>query len=530
MKGFLFLVLALAFCLILNAQIHEPEQRDMSQERYMTMLIDSLQIAESEQDTFNLIRYASVLVTEFQRIRIRKEAVKYLNIALQYASASSQRNLYYEVCNRAGMLVYSFKQNDLSDSISVDEYLHWCDSSLVWHQRVVQAKESTPGAKGWAYRAMMQVVFTIYLQTKDPHLINEVDELYEQGMKLSENIDDPELPFYLMNRYSTFLNFTNQLDRAAEILTAMGNDPHKQRPAVMSSYFFNLATNIALKNDLDTIVTLYKLQNHARLKKDVTALNKEVLNADKKYEVTKTKGILEDAEVELAQSKSRMLLMGVGTLIFLMAMLYFFQLNKKNKKLSQRNEILLKEQNHRVKNNLQMISSLLSLQSQKLISTDAKVALYESQGRINSVALLHRMLYEGKELGVVDIKNYLDTLIKEISYTSPRKMTMNLNVVQHVEISIEKATSLGLIVNELVTNSLKHVEEHIDLKIGLSITREQEEISIDYRDNGNGFDPETWHTSNSFGHQLIHLQSEQLRGRFEVISRPGFQYSLQVTS
>ncbi len=216
--------------------------------------------------------------------------------------------------------------------------------------------------------------------------------------------------------------------------------------------------------------------------------------------------------------------------VAMILLILFYRLYKSNYKLGKRNELLLKEQNHRVKNNLQMINSLLSLQSQKLLSTDAKDALNESQFRINSVALLHRMLYEGENLGEVNALEYLSSLTEEVRYAVHRSLKLDLHVTENLQLAIEKATSLGLIVNELMTNSIKHVGESTNLEILLTLKEENKGLMLTYSDNGEGISEEAWNNSQSFGNQLIRIQSEQLRGKYAIRNKKGFEYELKISA
>lgn len=258
-----------------------------------------------------------------------------------------------------------------------------------------------------------------------------------------------------------------------------------------------------------------------------------------KLEVSKqeSKRVLEERNEQISFQESqlqqeRTIRLGIITaaLALLITSFVFYFLYRQNLKLKKRNELLLKEQNHRVKNNLQMISSLLSLQSQKLLSTDVKEALTDSQTRINSVALLHRMLYEGDELGKVDLKIYLTSLTEEIKYASPREVEIKLDIAE-LTMTVEKATSIGLIINELITNSIKHVTDDISLRIELLLKYKSENIiTLHYNDNGQGVDQDIWNRSQSFGNQLIRIQSEQLRGTYNITSINGFNYSLSLST
>lgn len=234
-----------------------------------------------------------------------------------------------------------------------------------------------------------------------------------------------------------------------------------------------------------------------------------------------------DQQVVINQNQKRMnLILMVAGLIILIVAAVLLVLFRSNFKLRKYNELLLKEQNHRVKNNLQMISSLLTLQAHGTHSNDAQQVLNESQSRINSVSLLHRMLYEGDNLEQVKLKEYCKSLVEEIIYASPRKLTTDLDIDEDLSLSVEKATSLGLIVNELITNSIKHVSSETHLTVLLSIHKQDRSLNFTYKDNSVSFNPETWENANSFGNQLIILQSEQLRGAFEVTYQNGFQYKL----
>ncbi|MBN8577582.1 MAG: tetratricopeptide repeat protein [Cytophagales bacterium] len=294
-------------------------------------------------------------------------------------------------------------------------------------------------------------------------------------------------------------------------------------------------TNFPALIQLDTVMGDYKhafntyVIYHDVYKKYLDeAKQKELLQLDKKFETAKKDQELTLKDNQILQRERFIFWISMFILGVLLLSLYLFYLLKKNKKLSQRNELLLREQNHRVKNNLQMISSLLSLQSQKLQTSDAKEVLEDSQGRISSVALLHRMLYEGEQVGQIEVSGYLKTLTEEIKYAAGREMEITLSLPDRLELKVEQVTSLGLIVNELCVNSIKHVDRNVLLHLRLRIESFAMKLNLNYSDNGTGVTRETWMSSNSFGNQLIQLQSRQLRGEFVVSNENGFMFSLQV--
>lgn len=186
-------------------------------------------------------------------------------------------------------------------------------------------------------------------------------------------------------------------------------------------------------------------------------------------------------------------------------------------------EFLIKEIHHRVKNNLQIISSMLSLQSDVIESKAAKEVLQESRLRINSMSLIHQMLYNKSNMTDISISEYLKALLSQIekSYTLNNcKITTQLNC-DNVSIDLDTAIPLGLIVNELVTNSLKHAfKNSSEGTITVEFKKSESNFTLIVQDNGSGFDVKN-HNSGSLGMELIHLLVEQLNGAITFTNNNG---------
>lgn len=121
-------------------------------------------------------------------------------------------------------------------------------------------------------------------------------------------------------------------------------------------------------------------------------------------------------------------------------------------------EVLLSEIHHRVKNNLQIIDSLMGMQSEKVDNDQALAAFQESQNRVRSIAMIHQILYESHDFSKVEIKSVVRSLVDNLiqSY-GVDSMQVNVNLdVGNVQLPIDKSVPLGLIINELVSNTLKH--------------------------------------------------------------------------
>ena len=185
---------------------------------------------------------------------------------------------------------------------------------------------------------------------------------------------------------------------------------------------------------------------------------------------------------------------------------------KELEKTVKEKELLIKETYHRVKNNLMIISSLLSLQSRYLKDKRALELFKESENRARSMALIHERLYRSSNLKEIDIAEYLQTVASGIfnSYAIPG-IKLNLDL-DKVKMDVELAIPIGLIVNELVTNSLKHAfPEGAEGEVNLKLKSLNDEILLEVSDNGVGFpDSLDWQKTSSLGLQLVKSLSDQM--------------------
>lgn len=184
-------------------------------------------------------------------------------------------------------------------------------------------------------------------------------------------------------------------------------------------------------------------------------------------------------------------------------------------------EILLKEVHHRVKNNMQIISSLLSLQSGYLKDPEARSALKECQNRIYSMALVHDKLYREKDLASIDFGDYAEKLLVhlfQVHIPSSEGVTFSVRV-DVPALTVDMAIPLGLILTELVSNSLQHAfspGQGGSLKV--SLLPEGENLVLEVRDDGRGYQLES---GSRFGLEIVRLLSAQLGGKFNITGLNG---------
>jgi two-component sensor histidine kinase len=192
-------------------------------------------------------------------------------------------------------------------------------------------------------------------------------------------------------------------------------------------------------------------------------------------------------------------------------------------------EVLIQEVHHRVKNNLQDVSSLLGLQSRKASDAFASELLLESQGRVRTMALIHQKLYASSDLGRVDFRDYLQTLLKNLfdSYrVYPGTITLEADVAQ-AWLDIDTAVPCGLIVNEVVSNALKHAFP--DGRKGCIRVRlanlDDQTLRLAVEDDGVGLPPGLdYRRTESLGLQLAVTLTHQLSGVIAVDSTHGVAF------
>lgn len=195
-------------------------------------------------------------------------------------------------------------------------------------------------------------------------------------------------------------------------------------------------------------------------------------------------------------------------------------------------EVLLKEVHHRVKNNLQIISSLLSLQSETIDDLTAKEKYQESIGRIKSMSIIHELLYRSKNLSTIKIKDYLNELVSYISQTYNVKGEIKVDLVFDLNkesIDIHKAIPCGIIINELISNAFKYAfpsEKKGTVVIEFTGTGKRH-YKLKVSDNGIGI-PKNIDLINpdTLGMQLISSLVDQLDGKIKVDSENGTTFTI----
>jgi two-component sensor histidine kinase len=204
--------------------------------------------------------------------------------------------------------------------------------------------------------------------------------------------------------------------------------------------------------------------------------------------------------------------------------------NEENLKNSlKEKEALLKEIHHRVKNNMQVISSLVSLQSTQSQDPVVREVLRDVSYRVRSMAMVHEKLYQATDLARIDFSKYIESLLSYLWHAYGKEAS-GIRLVKELEtvlLPVDKAIPLGLILNELVNNALKHAyPEEKKGEVTVSLKKNKEKgLILTVRDYGRGLPPGfDWRETESLGLRLLQMLSSQLSAVVEVKSNNGSEF------
>jgi len=268
--------------------------------------------------------------------------------------------------------------------------------------------------------------------------------------------------------------------------------------------------------------------------------DQRMLETIKKYELDIKEAQLKAQDAVIQQKKIEQILYVTGLLLLtglvLVLLFYYRQKQASNRMLAEKNdiigkalqekEVLLKEIHHRVKNNLQVISSLLNLQSKNIIDENALAAIRDGRDRVKSMALIHQNLYRDDDLTSVDVRDYIDKLTQSLFYSyNINKDRVHLTThIDELQLDVDVVVPLGLILNELISNALKYAFEQVEQggMLRVSLTREFDQLVLQVQDNGKGL-PESWNMDKpaSMGYQLIKSLTQKLKATISIEGNNG---------
>lgn len=371
-------------------------------------------------------------------------------------------------------------------------------------------------------RAIINLIF--YTNNSPEHSSSRNIKLIEDFLMRAEDKDLPLLKQDLYHVLSAQYEESGNTKKALEAL--------KTYSAIFSQNILNLQ-----QQALNEAQEKFEAEKHLRI----------ISEQKNNLELAKEEKLIEQGMRKAKEAESRnYFLLSIALLLVLAVVIYLIfkskkqnqylklqeeKTNKANMQLEaalQEKELLLKEIHHRVKNNLQIVVGLLELQSNRVDAEPVKKALLESISRVRSMSLVHQKLYMGNDLGKVDVKDYISSLIREIEFSN-NKGTHKLGkelVFPELVFDIDTIIPVGLIITELLTNSFKYAfsQNGPFLSIEIQFVENGKYLLI-YQDNGPGL-PENFEIakSRSLGMRLVQQLSRQLNGEIKYIYENGAKF------
>lgn len=273
----------------------------------------------------------------------------------------------------------------------------------------------------------------------------------------------------------------------------------------------------------------------------IAELEKKYENEQKERLLAELKTQNQEAEIKAKrQWLQQLVLIAVLVIIIILAVAFYNRAQAKkanNEVLRAKNEIiekalkdkeyLFREVHHRVKNNLQFISSLLNLQSRHITDPKALGILNDARNRVKSMALVHQKLYQEEDLSGVDMKDYMSNLVNSLVHSlhvDESRVSIDLEV-DKINLDIDTAIPIGIIFNELITNSFKYAFEKDQGELKVYFTRSESKYLLLVSDNGPGVKLEN--ENETFGTQLIDSMVDKLKASMKKESKNG--HSVQIT-
>lgn len=319
------------------------------------------------------------------------------------------------------------------------------------------------------------------------------------------------------------LNRTNQIIKKNRLFAA-----YYDRIGDFEHQAFYLKQNVRIQDSLEVNESSIKKQQIAALiSEENLEDNRRLLNIQK-LEMEQKK-----SEIAAMDERSNLIFISlIFTLLGFAGLVFAYLKSIKNQRLIAEQKFiienalvekdsLLKEIHHRVKNNLQMVSSLLSLQTKNTRSKAAIEALEEGKSRVKAMALIHQKLYQNDDLSVIEMQGYIESLVNSVQSVF-KKGGHNINITidaEGVELDIDRAIPFGLILNELVSNSFKYAfpEDSENGKIYIHLRKNGEQGFFEYTDNGIGLPDDSEDRANSsMGIRLMNRLVNQLQSTLNI--------------
>lgn len=480
---------------------------------------DSLGIASSYSNIGNVMYYLS----DFDQALMYYKKSAHIHVLMNdeqfVATSYGNIGMIYQQLNRLdSALIYNLKSLHYFEKLNSPFYLGTIYNNIAlvyddlkdykkaldYHLKSLAIKEEIKDRSGLATSLIN--IGNLKMKLKD--YSGAIDD-YKKGMVICDEIETPNLK---MNAYKGLSKAYQETGRYKEAL----------------DYY------ISYSEISDSLNTVEYKNNAARLETEFDTKQKEETIAQQKKDYKR------DMAVEKAKSQVQYIILVSVILLLLIVIIFFIifyqklKLSRKQKaiieKQNNENKVLLGEIHHRVKNNLQVISSLLSLQEKSITDESAKRAISEGKERVKSMGLIHKMLYQNDNFSGIEMNDYTVKLIDGLmdSFGVNQSLIEVNTSLDRVKLDVDTAIPIGLIINELVINAFKYAYTNIESpKLTVKLEQKPEGLVLQIKDNGKG-NPDEINNSVSFGSKLVKSLIRQLNGELTLIYEDGLNYSILI--
>ncbi|NND94603.1 MAG: hypothetical protein HKN45_07020 [Flavobacteriales bacterium] len=480
---------------------------------------------EALRDTFMIGMMLNNIGGAYEFQADRENSIRFFRKASEYFTAAGKENwVFFTKFNLAGQY------------LAVDRLLEaepLLEESVVYFQDNGYISYAAD-----AYMSLADIAFKVESPMRALELMNKINQ--EDGLAdKSTRARFEILLCIILSALEEYQEAGAHCDKGVELAEAFGAqntriDAHEAKYEFLkktAQYEEALRTHELILSLNDSVVNAMK--------------DKELVNMLTKYEIREKEKELQSSNLLLNQrTRSNQLIIVFSGILLLVAVVFIISRVRTNRKLTHQNELiekslsekelLLREIHHRVKNNLQVVSSILSIQSRDIKDEEALKAVNESRSRVRSMALIHQDLYGEENMKGINAQSYITKLSNSLfnSYRVDKDKVKLFTEIDDLLIDVDTSVPLGLILNELVTNSLKYAfpderegEIHVELK------EVKDSLRLTVADNGIGIpDDKKAASEDSFGMKMIKAFSKKLDAKWEVISDKGTTVKLVINN
>ncbi|GAB3227010.1 tetratricopeptide repeat protein [Algoriphagus aestuariicola] len=360
-------------------------------------------------------------------------------------------------------------------------------------------------------------------------------EAISSGMEALKYAELLENGFMIMRSYLSLGKASNAAGNFEEAVAYLEKSIETATPDFGDKYYLSLVyleLSKALEGSKQFAKALDATRTYDQLRQLVFShnANEQISFLQTQMELNQKESTIKLQEAKLAKNQviQAFILTLSGILVIFLFVLYRIFLRKKkySRLLEKKNlekEFLLKEIHHRVKNNLETISSLLSLQTAQIESREFQTIMEETQNRVHSMGMIHKRLYQGENIKSIEMRDFFESLGNyTIDTFDASERIRFLSDMKPLELDVDLAIPIGLIVNELISNSLKYAfPNNCCGEIEVKLLEKDDHLHLIVSDNGIGISENPQVLGSGFGSQLIQLLTRQLDGKMTLLRQKG---------